>query len=222
MSSVASSVRSPLRLLLVFAAFTALSACGDDAASPEPSASAGAAGSGGAGAGAGADAGGAGEAGPAGAAAVPSSTQLTISQGGKDYPLDRAQFGLTKLPSGFEVYVEAHFGGDPACPSEASPSPSRTLILTGFPADSAPGTVFDDASGARITLLDFEGLVTQEPVLKSTGVAITTFADNACTSCPSEDESSDRFLALTVAATFSDGSQLQGTIRADHCGSLDQ
>lgn len=208
-------------LVVCGAALSASSAgCGDDDNSGA-GATAGAGGTAPEG-GAGGTAGAAG-AGAGGAAEIPSSTRLTITRKGVSFPLDRAQFGLTTSTSqsGATMYVEAHFGGDPACPTASSPSPSRTLIITGFPAGAAPGTVFDYDSGARVNLLDFDKTITAEPILKATAVTITAFADNPCVTCPSTDESADRFAAFTVEATFSDGATLTGTVRAMHCGSLD-
>lgn len=220
---------------LLFAAF-GLSAClafacgEDDVAPPAPNAAGGTAGSGGAGGqGLGAGSGGesaagsgglSGAGGAAGSLPGTATMNLSIVKNGVSYPLDRAQFGLTKLADGHEIYVEAHFGGDPACPTESSPSPDRTAIITGLLAEDPPGRTIDYAAHARANLLDFKGDITMEPILKGTSVTLTSLASNACPDCAAGDP--DRFVAFEVNATLSDGTTIAGTVKASHCGSLDE
>lgn len=229
-----------------FSCLLALAACSDDASTAGSTANAGAgaggSGAGGSGAGAAGEAaaggggkseaggnagasiagsGGGAVAGSGGGAGTPTSTQLAIVKDGTSFPLDRAQFGLTKLADGsYEGYVEAHFGGDAACPSESSPSPERTVIITGFPAEAAPGTSTDRDAGARLNLLDFKGDVTTAPILKTTTITLVSLASNPCPTCSAGDPA--RSLAFTVAATFEDGSTIAGDVVASHCGSLDE
>jgi len=219
-----------LGLCLLSAAF----ACSDDPASApsDPASSAGSSGAAGAtgtagvgGAAAGGMAGGSGadqggEGGAAGAPLVPAEMNLSIVKNDVAYPLERAQFGLTKITEGHEIYVEAHFGGDPACPTESSPSPDRTLIITGLLAEDPSGTVVTEATHARANLLDFEGAITTEPILKGTTVTLTSLESNACPDCAAGDPS--RFVGFVIDATLSDGTKVTGTVRATHCGSLDQ
>src|SRR4051812_28620527 len=61
-------------------------------------------------------------------------TALVVDIGGKKRTLSRAQFG-TQLGTGGrpELHTESHLGGQVACPSQASPSPDYTLIVTSVP-----------------------------------------------------------------------------------------
>lgn len=158
--------------------------------------------------------------GAAGSSTAPATLDLSIVKNGVAYPLDRAQFGLTKLPEGHEIYVEAHFGGDPACPTQGSPSPARTAIITGLLAEDPVGKTIDFDSHARANLLDFAGDITTEPILKGVAVTLTSLPSNPCLDCAAGDPA--RFVAFEVDATLSDGTTIQGTVRAAHCGSLDE
>lgn len=118
---------------------------------------------------------------------------------------DRAQHGLE--PDG-GLYVEAYFGGDPACPTQTSPTPDRTLIIAGL--HLVPdGGVLTQQDGVRVTLLDFSGALTSAPVVRALTIRAT----------PREVDPGVR-VSFTLEATF-DGGLLQGTFSAEHCASLD-
>jgi hypothetical protein len=129
---------------------------------------------------------------------------------------DRVQFGLTAAATsasgGPELYLEAHAGGDPACPTESSPSPAMTLVLAGLrlPLDGAPRTNED---GLTATFLDFSGQLTDAPVVRATSVVLVPRALAVA-------EPGERLLAFDLDATFPGGS-IRGTGFALHCDTYD-
>ena len=132
-------------------------------------------------------------------------TQLVGVVGAKSGPFTRAQHGVE--PDG-GLYVEAHFGGDPACPDMNSPTPSRTLIVSGLQA-LRDGGVLTYADGLRVTLLDFDSVLTSAPVLRSTTTRATAL-----------DVQPGVSVTFTLEATF-DGGSFTGRLVAPHCASLD-
>lgn len=132
-------------------------------------------------------------------------TRLLGVVGSRRGPFERAQHGV-ELDGG--LYVEAHFGGDPACPDMNSPTPSRTVIIAGLQA-LTDGGVVTYADGLRVTLLDFNGTLTTEPFVRSTTTRATLVEVQPGVS-----------LQFTVEASF-DGGSITGRVVAPHCGSLD-
>jgi hypothetical protein len=133
-------------------------------------------------------------------------TALTAVFGARTAGFDRAQHGRAGTDG---VHVEAHFGGRPECPSMTSPTPDRTLVLSGVraSADLRPQTYAD---GVRATLLDFRGVLVSAPLLRATAVTVT----------PRAIDRGSR-VTLDLSATF-EGGTLRGTIVAPHCPSLDE
>jgi len=137
-------------------------------------------------------------------------TSISITLGGNTLGLNRAQFGFDKSDTGEQLlYIEAHFGGDSACPSESSPSPDRTVIFAHIPvpSDSTP------IEGTPVTLLDFKGDLTSNPLEKATKVKLTPVAINTTAAAP--------FVAFDVEVTFATGT-MTGHLYATHCDSLDE
>lgn len=132
-------------------------------------------------------------------------TQLVGVVGARRGVFDRAQHGVE--PDG-GLYVEAHFGGDPACPDMTSPTPSRTLIVAGLQA-LRDGGVLTYAEGLRVTLLDFDGVLTSAPLLRSTATRATAV-----------DVQPGVSVTFTLEASF-DGGSFTGRLVAPHCASLD-
>ncbi len=128
---------------------------------------------------------------------------LTARFGSATGAFDRAQHGTSGTD---RVYIEAHFGGDPACPTMASPTPRRTLVISGLRATTAVQT---RADGVSATLLDFAGELTSAPLLRATAVTVTP-------------RTVDRGVSVSVefSATF-EGGTVTGTFTAPHCASLD-
>lgn len=138
-------------------------------------------------------------------------TSLTVTIGAKSGPLDRAQFGFNTTDGAVPtVQVEAHFGGDPACPSQTSPTPDRTVVFANVPLAKGLAT---EASGLKATLLDFKGDLTTEPLVRATAVKLTV-VDFA--SAPKASS----YVAFDVEATFPTGS-VKGHAYATHCDSMD-
>jgi hypothetical protein len=141
-------------------------------------------------------------------------TDLVVRMNGVQRPLTRAQVGLEHAGGVVtRLYVEAHAGGDPACPSEQSPTPDRTLIISGIPAGSA-GARYTHADGVRVVLLDFVGdlLSSPAPARASTvELAIQAVAT---------DSVQGAFLSAVLTAGF-DGGTVEGHVGATHCESLD-
>jgi len=132
-------------------------------------------------------------------------TDLVITFRGTTASFDRAQHGLEGDGG---LYVEAHFGGDPACPGPSSPTPDRTLIIAGlrWPGDGGAQTYAD---GVRVTLLDFRGNLSPNPFDRAVAVrAVPRLV------VPGVQ------VSFTLDATF-DGGVVRGAFDAPHCASLD-
>jgi|LNFM01.1.fsa_nt_gb hypothetical protein len=119
---------------------------------------------------------------------------------------DRAQHGRAGTDA---IRIEAHFGGNPMCPSASSPTPDRTLVIVNVRANGsmAPQTYAD---GVRATLFDFRGLFTMAPLLRATDVRVTPrYVDRGAA------------VSYDVTATFPGGT-IVGGLFAGHCPSLDE
>lgn len=154
------------------------------------------------------------DAGAADAPAGPSDTALEANINGVTRSLDRAQFGTEKDDAGADrIYIEAHSGGDPACPDPdggAGPSPARTLIVSTVPRGK-PGDTFTKVDGIAVTLLDFAGdqIPTDPPFAKASAVKVTLVAVETS------------FVDLDLDATFPEGT-VKGRIHAEYCASMSQ
>lgn len=149
---------------------------------------------------------------------------LQATFGSATAPLSRAVYGLTapaNSSSGeWEIYLEAHEGGDPGCPTMSSPTPLHTLVVAGLPAP-LPATPLTEADGVSASLLDFDGaLLGVNPVSQATAVSITPTAASLCTACVGQGPDPSGYVALDIAATFAEGS-ITGHVYATHCESLD-
>ncbi len=130
-------------------------------------------------------------------------TALSAMFGSRRATFERAQHGNVGAD---RLLVEAHFGGDPACPTASSPTPRRTLAIRGIRAtsDTAPQT-----DGLTATLFDFGGDLTSAPLLRASAVRVTprAYLRNGSVS-------------LAVTVTFAEGT-IMGDLVAPHCDSLD-
>jgi hypothetical protein len=133
---------------------------------------------------------------------------LGVLVGAKTDVFARAQFGFNANGT---LQVEAHKGGDVACPTQSSPTPDFTVVIANvpFPTSSAPVT-----SGVAVSFLDFKGDLTDKPVLKAKSVTLTPVAARGA---PKDTA----FVAFKVDATLDQG-QIEGHVYATHCASLDQ
>lgn len=146
-------------------------------------------------------------------------TSATAQFGSTQRPFDRAQFGFTSpmnsVSGGWEIHLEMHGGGSPECPEQSSPTPDRTVVISGLKLPLTP-TVYAADGGVKATLFDFDGDLTSAPLLRAMQTQLEVVAAHACESCPS----AERFIAFEVMAVF-DGGTVSGHVYGTHCGSLD-
>jgi hypothetical protein len=151
------------------------------------------------------DAGASADAGPTSCTGACAVTDLVATFHGVMGQFDRAQHGVEGDAG---LYIEAHFGGDPACPTASSPTPDRTLVISGLRADFDGGVQTRD-DGLRVTLLDFKGNLSSSPFDKAFAARATTRWMNRGT-----------LVSFTLEADF-DGGTVRGGFSAPHCASLD-
>lgn len=132
-------------------------------------------------------------------------TDLVARFGTRTATFDRAQHGV-ELDG--RLHVEAHAGGDPACPTMTSPTPLRTLVISGL-RPLTDGGVISFADGLRVSLLDFSGAVTSAPLERAIDARATARWAEPGT-----------LVSFQLTATF-DGGTLSGGFSAPHCASLD-
>ena len=124
---------------------------------------------------------------------------FSVTLNGVKVTFDRGQFGND---SG-KLYLELQDGGDPACPSEKSPTPKHTLIVSGL---EKSGT-----SNPIVTLVDFVGDVITTPKPTRTSSASTATIASA----------SGTRIELDLTATFDSDGKGSGQVVAGYCASLD-
>ena len=164
-----------------------------------------------------------------GAAPVPSSTSdaggldagctaacralsLDAIYGAKTAKFERAQFGWDKRGTTVSgVTTEIHSGGVAECPKQSSPTPDRTLIVSGIPTGST-GKALTLADGVAVTLLDFKEALTKKPLDKATAAKITGIV--------LEGDPPEK-VAFDLEATFEEGT-IKGHVFADHCTTMDE
>lgn len=140
-------------------------------------------------------------------------TQGGASFNGKEASFDRAQFGFDAEAGPPRYYVEAYAGGDPACPSQSSPTPDRTLIVAGI-RRGAPGKTFTKADGLSVTMLDFKGDLLPDPKpVSATDAVVTVIAEDPA--------AAPQWVAIEVQAAFANGGGVKGHFYATRCASLD-
>ncbi|MDB4932345.1 MAG: hypothetical protein JWM10_4829 [Myxococcaceae bacterium] len=132
-------------------------------------------------------------------------TALAATFGARRAGFERAQHGV--LSDG-RLIVEAHSGGDPACPTMSSPTPRRTLALRNLRA-TAEATPQTQADGLTAILFDFGGDLTSAPLVRASAVRVVPSSYLANGS-----------VSFEVTATFPEGT-ITGTVVAPHCDSLD-
>lgn len=142
-------------------------------------------------------------------------TSIDAKIGGVTKTLDRAQFGTETDDAGEpRAHVEAHLGGDAACPSTSpdaasSAQPQYTLVVSNVPRGAVGETFTKAADGVTGAYFDFVGdqLTGPKPFTQATAVKVTIVAT-----------SSTKF-EFDVEATFPEGT-VKGRIAADFCQSL--
>lgn len=141
----------------------------------------------------------------AGCSGACATTDLLVRFGNRMASFERAQHG--RQADG-RVYVEAHAGGDSACPSMTSPTPLRTLAIANLRVLPDGGAV-TFADGLRVSLFDFNGAVTSAPLERAVDArAVARWLEPGV------------LVSFQLTATF-DGGTLTGGFVAEHCASLD-
>lgn len=134
-------------------------------------------------------------------------TALDATMGGVKRALDRAQFGDDTEDGGSRVRIEAHAGGDPACPTSTSPTPDRTLVVANVPR-AAAGASFTMNDGVRVSYFDFAGdQIPNVPIARATKVTVRIVHAEAS------------LVEVDIDATFPEGT-VKGHAAAALCASL--
>lgn len=113
---------------------------------------------------------------------------------------ESAFFGVNQDGS---LHIEAHGGGSSDCPTMESADPDRLLSLGNVSA----------TNGSReqlAVLFDFEGALTQEPLLRSTSGTLDI-----------TEQQTKTFVRARANIVF-DGGTIEGALRATYCASLDE
>lgn len=136
----------------------------------------------------------------------------------------RAYYGLTspaQSNSGsWAVHIEATSGGADGCPTENSPSPDWTLVVSGLALPLSPEPVMD---GISVSFLDFSGqFLSPAPITRSTARSVQVLAADLCTDCVGMTAPAHPtgLVSLSLEATFAEGT-IRGQVFATHCDSLD-
>jgi len=143
-------------------------------------------------------------------------TALTVSFGGKSEALTRAQFGFVRRDGASPLlHLEAHDGGDAACPTSKSPSPDRTLVVEDLPVPKE-GATLASKDGVRAAFFDFAGtLLPATPLAKATDVSFRVVAVELAAGAPSA-------FAIEASMSFPQGGTLTGHFFAEHCATMDE
>ena len=137
-------------------------------------------------------------------------TALVATFGALTRPLDRAQFGTQVGKAGAQLHVESHSGGAPECPSQSSPTPSYTLIVSSVPRGAAGGKA-TEKEGVTSAFFDFKGDLSLPPFTKATTVTVSALVEDSATP--------PAWAAFDVSATFEEGT-VTGHVYAAYCASL--
>ncbi len=137
-------------------------------------------------------------------------TSLVVTIGGETRSLNRAQFGTVAGDAGTLLHVEAHEGGKPECPSETSPSPAYTLIVSQVPHAATSGSA-TERDGIRSVFFDFRGDLGLPPLVRATAVTVTARVEDPAPT--------PAWFAFDVVATFAEGT-VSGHVYAEYCPSL--
>ena len=153
---------------------------------------------------------------------------LRASFGETVAPFGRAYYGLsapqTTTSGEWELFIEAMDGGVAGCPTQDSPPPARTLIVSKLRIPTSTQVLTSAQDELSSTLLDYEGSLLEDSVFESAStVRVEPVAIKVCVECvgkaaPSHEEG---FVALDVAVGFAGGGEVSGRLYATHCDSMD-
>ena len=138
-------------------------------------------------------------------------TALTADFGGKKRVLVRAQFG-TKQGGVTLYHTESHLGGSAACPTQSSPTPDYTLVVSAIPRGSK-GKKLSDRDGITGGFFDFKGDLGLPPLTKAVTVYLTVVDEDPATP--------PKWVAIDVTAGFREG-EVKGHLYAEACPSLNE
>lgn len=138
-------------------------------------------------------------------------TSLVADFGGKTRTLVRSQSGTQPGDAGVDFHVESHLGGAPECPTQTSPSPDYTLVVTQVPRGRTGKLTEKD--GPKGAFFDFKGDLALPPLTRATKMEVTIVAEDTATP--------PAWVAMDVVATFAEGT-VTGHLYASHCTTLDQ
>lgn len=133
-------------------------------------------------------------------------TSARATFGATEEPFDVAYFGLD---ADGRIRVELYGEAAPGCPTMTSPTPARTLVIHGLRPQTEPA---EQTDGLAVTLFDFDGSLTSEPLLRATSASVHTEAARLT-------PTADAFVAIDITAAFPDGT-VTGHAYATHCESL--
>lgn len=140
-------------------------------------------------------------------------TTVEADIGGKKASLDRAQYGTDGTGAAHSLYIEVNVGGDTACPTQGSPTPDRTLVLSGI-SIGAVGTKLTAADGVTASYLEYVGdQLPDAPVTKATEVEATLVEVDS--------DTPPAWVAVDVKATFAEGT-VQGHVFASYCQTMSE
>jgi len=142
-------------------------------------------------------------------------TSLVADFGGKKRTLVRAQFGTQPGDGGVDLHTESHLGGEAACPTQSSPSPDYTLLVTPIPRGAA-GRKLSDRDRVTSNFFDFKGdlgLAAASGITKAITVNLTVIAEDPSTP--------PKWVAIDVSAAFREG-EITGHLYAEFCDSLSE
>ena len=148
---------------------------------------------------------------------------LGATFGAQTARIARAAYGIDRDGSGRPgIYIEALHGAPTGCPTDGSPTPDRTLVISGLPLPRL-GAPLSEADGVVVSLLDFKGdLLGTALVAKATAIELSFVAASVCTGCVGKAAPADPdgFVAIDLKATF-DGGTIEGRVYAPHCDVFD-
>jgi hypothetical protein len=134
-------------------------------------------------------------------------TTVKLQINGKTVAFERAQFGM--LASGGK-HIEMHLGGKAACPSQNSPTPDYTLILTEINATQAGDQM------VRAAFFDFKGDVLRgAPFVAFRALLSATFSGSGASETGCVNVKNVSVQPDAGVATVSGGSSLERCISLD-------
>lgn len=139
-------------------------------------------------------------------------TSVVADFGGKVRTLVRAQFGTQAGDAGTELHTESHLGGAAPCPTQQSPTPDYTLIVSAIPRAASGGKVSDN-EGVTGAFFDFKGDLGLPPFTKAVSVNLTNVIVDSATP--------PGWVAFDVKAGFREGN-VDGHVYATFCTSLSE